>query len=89
MEKRRFTPRKGKRTVAESANGAPLLPASSDEPTGWARLAPFLAFLFLGTLYLVLMGAANVCYLAGVTLEAWLRPTDPTRYRAPAKKEQT
>jgi hypothetical protein len=52
MEKRRSAPRKGKRTIAESANGAPLLPASSDEPTGWARLAPFLAFLFLGTLYI-------------------------------------
>ena len=37
--------------------------------------------LFLGTLYLLLMGAANVCYLAGVALEAWMRPADPARYR--------
>ena len=40
--------------------------------------------LFLGTLYLLLMGAANVCYLAGVALEAWLRPADPSHYRANA-----
>jgi hypothetical protein len=40
--------------------------------------------LFLGTLYLLLMGAANVCYLAGVALEAWMRPADPARYRARA-----
>lgn len=40
--------------------------------------------LFLGTLYLLLMGAANICYLAGVALEAWMRPADPARYRAHA-----
>jgi hypothetical protein len=40
--------------------------------------------LFLGVLYLLVMGAANVCYLAGVALEAWMRPADPTRYRAGA-----
>ena len=40
--------------------------------------------LFLGTLYLLFMGAANICYLAGVALEAWLRPTDPTGYRTRA-----
>jgi hypothetical protein len=40
--------------------------------------------LFLGIVYLLLMGAANVCYLAGVALEAWLRPADPSLYRTSA-----
>jgi hypothetical protein len=33
--------------------------------------------LFLGVLFLVLMGVANVCYLIGPALEAWLKPADP------------
>jgi hypothetical protein len=52
MGKPRSTQRKGERKVAESANGNSLLPASSDEPATWARLVPFLAFLFLAALYL-------------------------------------
>ena len=33
-------------------NDNPLLPASSDQPATWARLAPFLAFFFLAALYI-------------------------------------
>jgi len=40
--------------------------------------------LLLGTGFLVLMGAANVCYLIGPALEAWMRPKDPRRFRASA-----
>jgi len=52
MEKRRSAPRKGNRTATESANGTSLPPASWDDPTAWTRLAPLLAFLFLGALYI-------------------------------------
>jgi hypothetical protein len=52
MGKRRRAPRKGKRTVAESAHARPLLSASSDQPTAWVRLAPVLAFLCLVVLYI-------------------------------------
>ena len=37
--------------------------------------------LFLGTVFLVVMGVANVCYLLGPAVEAWLRPADVGRYR--------
>jgi hypothetical protein len=40
--------------------------------------------LFLGVVFLVLMGVANVCYLIGPALEAWLRPPDPTAFRKSA-----
>ena len=40
--------------------------------------------LLLGTGFLILMGVANVCYLAGPALEAWMRPKDPRRFRASA-----
>lgn len=40
--------------------------------------------VFLGVLFLVLMGAANVCYLLGPALEAALRPSDPSRFRRAA-----
>ncbi len=40
--------------------------------------------LFLGVAYLILMGAANVCYLIGPALEAWLKPADPTAFRKSA-----
>ncbi|WP_297696614.1 hypothetical protein [Phenylobacterium sp.] len=40
--------------------------------------------LFLGTAYLVVMGAANVCYLLGPALEGWARPADVDRYRRTA-----
>jgi len=37
--------------------------------------------LFLGTGFLVLMGVANVLYLLGPAVEAWVRPADVARYR--------
>src|ERR1051326_2920870 len=37
--------------------------------------------LFLGTVYLVVMGFANVCYLLGPALEGWTKPIDVARYR--------
>lgn len=40
--------------------------------------------LWLGLGYLVYMAAANVAYLIGPALEAWLKPADPTRYRRSA-----
>ncbi len=40
--------------------------------------------LFLGTVYLVVMGVANVCYLLGPAVEAWVRPADIDRYRRTA-----
>lgn len=40
--------------------------------------------LFLGTLYLGVMGIANICYLVGPLGEAWLKPADPARYRSTA-----
>ena len=33
--------------------------------------------LFLGTLYLGVIGIANICYLIGPLGEAWLKPADP------------
>ena len=40
--------------------------------------------LFLGIGFLVLMGIANICYLAGPALEAWLRPADTDQFRKSA-----
>ena len=40
--------------------------------------------LMLGLGFLVVMGAANICFLAGPALEAWLKPADPARFRAAA-----
>jgi hypothetical protein len=40
--------------------------------------------LFLGTGYLVLMGIANVLYLLGPAIEAWVRPRDLVSYRRTA-----
>ena len=41
----------------------------------------FAATLILGTLYLVVIGAANVAYLLGPAVEAWARPAEVERYR--------
>lgn len=40
--------------------------------------------LFLGTLYLAVIGVANVCFLIGPLGEAWLKPADPQSYRRTA-----
>jgi hypothetical protein len=37
--------------------------------------------IFLGTVYLVVMGLANVCYLLGPAVEGWVKPADIERYR--------
>ena len=37
--------------------------------------------LFLGSGFLLLMGAANICFLLGPLAEAWLRPADVAGYR--------
>jgi hypothetical protein len=37
--------------------------------------------LFLGAAYLIVMGFANVCYLLGPAVEAWVKPRDVDRYR--------
>jgi hypothetical protein len=37
--------------------------------------------LFLGVGYLLVMGAANVLYLLGATVERWTRPADVDTYR--------
>jgi hypothetical protein len=50
MSKRRSGPKGRERTVAGSAKDNP--PAPSDEPAGWARLAPFLTSLLLVALYI-------------------------------------
>ena len=52
MGRPRRAPRRGKQTDAESATGSPPACLSSDESAVWARLAPFLAFLFLLALYI-------------------------------------
>ena len=44
----------------------------------------FATTLLLGTGFLLLMGAANVCYLIGPALEAWIGPKDPRRFRRSA-----
>ncbi len=40
--------------------------------------------LLLGTLYLGVIGIANVCYLLGPLGEAWLRPADSEHFRKTA-----
>jgi hypothetical protein len=40
--------------------------------------------IFLGAGFLVVMGLANVCYLLGPAIEAWLKPADVGRYRKTA-----
>jgi hypothetical protein len=40
--------------------------------------------IFLGTMYLVVMGLANLCYLLGPFAEMVLRRADPERYRRTA-----
>nr|MEA2797694.1 hypothetical protein [Phenylobacterium sp.] len=37
--------------------------------------------IFLGTVFLVVMGFANVCYLLGPAVEGWVKPVDVERYR--------
>jgi hypothetical protein len=37
--------------------------------------------IFLGTVYLLVMGAANVCYLLGPAVEGWTKPADPDAFR--------
>ena len=37
--------------------------------------------LFLGVGYLIVMGFANVAYLLGPAVEAWVKPRDVDRYR--------
>jgi hypothetical protein len=37
--------------------------------------------IFLGTVFLVVMGVANVCYLLGPAIEGWVKPADVERYR--------
>jgi len=40
--------------------------------------------IFLGTVYLLVMGVANVCFLLGPALEGGVRPADVDRYRRTA-----
>jgi hypothetical protein len=40
--------------------------------------------IFLGVVFVVVMGFANVCYLLGPALEGWARPADVDRYRRTA-----
>ena len=40
--------------------------------------------LFLGVVYLVVMGFANVAFLLGPAVEGWVRPRDALRYRRTA-----
>jgi len=40
--------------------------------------------LFLGSAWLVVTGIANLAFLMGPALEAWLKPTDLERYRRTA-----
>lgn len=37
--------------------------------------------LFLGTVFLVVMGFANIFYLLGPAVEGWAKPADVDRYR--------
>src|ERR1700690_1641731 len=50
MRSRKSSTKKGQR--AESAGGTPWLPLSSNPVAGWARGAPYLAFLALAALYI-------------------------------------
>jgi hypothetical protein len=40
--------------------------------------------IFLGTVFLVVMGIANVCYLLGPAVEHWMQPAEVGRYRRTA-----
>jgi hypothetical protein len=40
--------------------------------------------IFLGAVYLVVMGVANVFYLLGPAIEGWVKPADIARYRKSA-----
>jgi hypothetical protein len=40
--------------------------------------------IFLGVVFLVVMGIANVFYLLGPAVEAWVKPSDVDRYRRTA-----
>ncbi len=40
--------------------------------------------IFLGTVFLVVMGFANVFYLLGPAVEGWVKPPDVDRYRKTA-----
>lgn len=40
--------------------------------------------IFLGTIFLVVMGIANVCFLLGPAVEGWVKPADVDRYRRTA-----
>jgi hypothetical protein len=40
--------------------------------------------LFLGVVYLVAMGIANVFYLLGPAVESWVKPPEPARFRRAA-----
>jgi hypothetical protein len=37
--------------------------------------------LFLGVGFLILMGAANVCFVLGPIMESLVKPGDPDRFR--------
>jgi len=50
--KSRSAPKKGTGIAAEGANVNPWVPAFADEPAGWVRFAPWLAFLVLVVLYI-------------------------------------
>ena len=52
MAKSRSAPKKGRGIAAEGANVNPWVPAFADEPAGWVRFAPWLAFLVLVVLYI-------------------------------------
>ncbi len=40
--------------------------------------------IFLGTAFALVMGFANVCYLLGPAVEAWVKPAEVARYRRTA-----
>jgi len=56
-----------------------LLPVSTLLMRDWR--AAISTTLILGVLYLLLIGVANICYLIGPALEAWLKPADPRGFR--------
>jgi hypothetical protein len=48
----------------------------------WKRWQDALSMtLFLGVAFLILMGAANVCYVLGPVMESLVKPSDVERYR--------
>jgi hypothetical protein len=40
--------------------------------------------IFLGAVYLAVMGVANVCYMLGPAVEGWVKPANIDRYRTNA-----